>query len=125
LFQSAGIKRDLFELSNRIHHLTLQNGNTFAVMYLKEAVRLTMKRIAGHPEKCITFPRVATRRGLPLIIPGKIRLLIEADDLGVTKIVLSLLSIYRVMKARAVLNLNTIVSPFKGVTSYFQEDELK
>jgi hypothetical protein len=83
-------------------------------MYLKEAHRLTMKAVAGTPERCETFPRVATRRGYPLIIPGVLRLEIEKKTVLVIKIVLTLLSIYRVIKISPVLKIDSITSPFTG-----------
>jgi hypothetical protein len=65
---------------------------------------------------CKTFPRVATRRGLPLIIPGPIRLRMEAKDAGVIKLTLSMLSVYRVIKIRGLLKLSTITAPFGGLS---------
>jgi hypothetical protein len=56
------------------------NGSTFSVKYLKEAFRLTTKTLAGEHPRSSYEPRVATRRGLPLIIPGSLRLKIEGKD---------------------------------------------
>jgi hypothetical protein len=97
-----------------IKNLTAKNGTVFAVLYLKEAHRLFMKSLAGQPEKCETLIRVATRRGLPLIIPGSLRLLIESGDLVSIRLVGSILSIYRVLKVKANLKINTITDVFTG-----------
>jgi hypothetical protein len=91
------------------------SGFTFTVSYLKEALRLCQKAIAGEPTVSHSEPRVASRRGLPLIIPGSLRLLIEAKDPRVTKGVLTVLSVFRVMPAQPKLKLETITSPFSGL----------
>lgn len=59
-------------------------------------------------------PRVSIRRGLPLIIPGSLRLLIERRDPLIIKGVLTILSAYRILPALPVLKLETITSPFTG-----------
>lgn len=107
----------MLELSNRIDSLWRHNGDDFTVTYLKEAHRLFVKAISGQPESCKTCPRLATRRGLPLIIPGSLRLRIEAGELDVIKLVLTLLSVFRVMRAKSKLKLETITAPFKGVAT--------
>jgi hypothetical protein len=73
-----------------------------------------MKALAGEPEVCKTSPRVATRRGLPLIIPGALRLKMERRDIPVIQLVLSILTVYRVLKIPPILKLNTITDVFCG-----------
>lgn len=90
------------------------NGPDFTVSYLKEAYRLYLKVIAGKPESALFPLRVASRRGLPLIVPGKLRLLIESRDTVTLKAVGTLLSVFRVIKASPKLNVSTIVDPFSG-----------
>lgn len=102
-----------------------RNGPLFTVMYLKESHRLTMKQLGGSPGKCETFPRVATRRGLPLIVPGKLRLLIEQNDISVIRGVLSIITVYRVINCKSTLKLSTITDPFKGRVERFSPHELK
>lgn len=91
------------------------SGFTFTVQYLKEALRLCQKAIAGDPQRSSQEPRVATRRGLPLIIPGDLRLLIEAKDPKVIKVVLTMISVFRVFPSLPKLKLETITGPFKGL----------
>lgn len=81
---------------------------------MKECLRLVQKQIANEPTQSLIEPRVATRRGLPLIIPGDLRLLIEAKDPKVIKLVLTVISVFRVMPAVPKLKLETITSPFTG-----------
>lgn len=83
-------------------------------MYLKEAFRLTTKTLAGEHPVSLNEPRVATRRGLPLIIPGQLRLRIEARQPNIIKLTLTLLSSYRMMPASPKLKLETITDLFKG-----------
>lgn len=99
--------------------LTL-SGKSFTISYLKEAHRLTMKTLAGES----TEPgevRVAMRRGLPLIIPGSLRLLIEAKDTRIIKYVLTMLSVFRVIPSYPKLKLETITSPHKGLVKTLPE----
>jgi len=112
-------------LINRIRHLYKTNGSLFTVMYLKESHRLVMKALAGQPEKCEPPLRVATRRGLPLIIPGHLRISIENREPGVVRLVLSIITVYRVLKAPPKLKLSTITDPFSGLWSELPINELK
>lgn len=65
--------------------------------------------------------RVGMRRGLPLIIPGDLRLLIEAKDTVVIKLTLTILSVFRVMPSYPKLKLETITSPFNGISESVPE----
>jgi hypothetical protein len=105
----------LLKLGLRIESMVKLSGMTFTVQYLKECLRLCQKHIAGESTQSSDEPRVAVRRGLPLIIPGDLRLRMEAKDLRVIKVVLTVLSVFRVMPAAPKLKLETITSPFKGV----------
>lgn len=97
------------------------NGKTFTVQYCKEAFRLMSKSLGGEVTQSSSEPRVANRRGLPLIIPGALRLLIEAGDQKVIRVVFTVLSVYRVIPAYPKLKLGTIISPFSGVNSDLPE----
>jgi hypothetical protein len=100
------------------------NGADFTVSYLKEAYRLYLKAIAGEPESAQLPLRVASRRGLPLIVPGRLRLLVEGRDFLTIKAVGSLLSVFRVIKASPVLKLGTITDPFAGNSPVMGEWEV-
>jgi hypothetical protein len=69
-------------------------------------------------------PRVASRRGLPLIIPGVIRLQIEAGNPVVIRTVLTILSVYRIIKYPGSLKLATITDPFKGLSETLDKVEV-
>jgi len=112
-------------LTLRIDTLWSKNGPTFTVQYLKNCCLLVNKMISGENVSDLSEPRVASRRGLPLIIPGSLRLQIEAQDLRVIKVVLSLLSVYRLMKSRSQYKLETIYTPFNGVVDVLPLYEIK
>jgi hypothetical protein len=82
-----------------------------------------MKSLAGE----VTHPqgvRLATRRGLPLIIPGYLRLLIEKGDVPAIRVVLTILSMYRVISIPPILKINTITDPFTGLVKSLPIEEI-
>jgi hypothetical protein len=98
------------------------NGKTFTVQYLKESHRLVSKTLSGELSRSSDEPRVATRRGLPLIIPGELRLLLEGGNApSMVRAVLTLLTSYRVMPAAPKLKLETITASFSGLTKTLPE----
>lgn len=113
-------KNGYLVLINRIHSLIEKSGNKYATLYLKECVRLCHHWVAGRPTTCPQLDgsvRVATRRGLPLIIPGLLRLQMEGGDWVCVRVVLTYLSVFRIIKFPGVLKLSTITDPFKGISS--------
>jgi len=93
-------------------------------VYLKEAHRLVTKVLAGTPEVAKADCRVATRRGVPLIIPIELRTLIESGDIVGIRITLSILSLFRLIKATPKENLSTITRPFEGLGSTLNLPEI-
>lgn len=92
--------------------------------YLKEAHRLSSHWLSGNPTTCSGSVRVAAR-GLPLIIPGRLRNAIYArKNLNILRAVLTFLSTFRVMDAELKLKLNTITDPFSGIEKTLPQDEL-
>lgn len=71
-----------------------------------------------------TIP-VGISRGLPRLIPPKLRLLIEAGDVKALKITLTILNLYRVWPCEPKLKLETITDPFKGLSETLPIRELK
>lgn len=115
------IHTEVLRLGKRIEHLLTTNGATFTVLYLKEAHRLMSKTLGGESVRSSSEPRVASRRGLPLIIPGYLRLLIEAKESRVIRLVFTILTVYRVIPAYPKLKLGTITSPFSGLVKTLPE----
>jgi len=93
------------------------SGMTFTTQYLKECLRIIQKHTASEPTTSSSEPRVATRRGLPLILPGELRLQLEKVDRDprLLKLVLTIVSVYRVLPAAPKLKLETITGPFSGL----------
>jgi len=127
-FLDPGFPFQFKEMANRIRALWIGNGRKFVVTYLKEATRLVHHFLSGKPATCdmnaAGGPRVASRRGLPLIIPGVIRLQIEADNPVVIRAVLTILSVYRIIKYPGSLKLATITDPFKGLSETLDKVEV-
>lgn len=118
-------RHSFIKLTNRIVSHMKHSGPTFTVQYLKEAHRLTMKAVAGERASSTDEPRVATRRGLPLIIPGVLRVLIEDRNPVVIRGVLTLLSIYRVMRSRPKMKLSSITGDFVGMSKTLLDREVE
>lgn len=72
--------------------------------------------VSGNPVFVTTEMPISITKGVPTIIPGSLRLLIYQRDLRIIRGVLSLLSVYRVMKIPTKLKLETITSPFTGLS---------
>jgi len=120
-------------LTTRMVFLWKKSGKKFLVLYLKETVRMV---IAFLNHSKYTLPKGGTqarkdRRGLPTIIPGKLRHLIRlARDEGqwrsilATRTVLTILSFYRVMAFSAKPSLASITDAFVGKDPLFPSGEL-
>jgi len=85
------------ELMRRIEFYKDKSGTKFVVLYLKEALRLVQHWKSGNFSTAIPGGvRVASRRGLPTVIPGQLRLQLERGDRVALRAVLTLLSIFRI-----------------------------
>jgi len=82
------------------------------------------KTLGGERVSSSDEPRVSTRRGLPLIIPGNLRLLIESKDIKVIRLIFTILTVYRVIPAYPKLKLGTITGPFTGIVKTLPELDL-
>jgi hypothetical protein len=102
---------------NKIMDLRKNSGTKFTVQYLKLANLLTIHYLSGNPRTSGPEIRVATSYGLPLIIPKSLRDLISSGDRVVIRVVLAILSVFRVMSYKGSLKLSTITSPFTGVST--------
>lgn len=116
LLSTKECRTHVFSMISAFHTMAKKNGTVFLVQYLKESHRLTLKALSGSPEKCITSPRVATRAGIPLIIPPYLRYGLYRRDKVIVQLVLTLLNFYRVIKIKASLKINTITDKFGGLS---------
>lgn len=116
-----------YELIRRIETLWTSNGKQFVVLYLKEATRLCQFYIAGNPTSSNASTRVASRSGLPTLLPSDLRRDFHnphSDSRISWKVVLAVLSLYRVIKVPGKLKLSTITDPFSGISTTLNVGEL-
>lgn len=114
-------------LGQRIDTMIQCNGTAFAVRYLKRSHMLFASAVAGNPLPSheLGVEWVATVRGFPRIIPGSLRLLVEAGDLRIARVILTIITYYRIIKIPGILKLSTITDPFKGISTTLPIYELK
>jgi hypothetical protein len=106
--------------------LRRNSGDTWTVGYLKEAHRLSSHWLSGNPDSSSSGSIRVSVRGLPLIIPGRLRnAMYSRKDLNFLRAVLTLLSTFRVMDAKNQLKIETITSPFKGLSPVLPKEELQ
>jgi len=121
---SKGIVSALKLLNSRIVKLVETSGWTFCFLYLKEVVRLTIRALSGQPEACWnnSIPRVKRdSTGLPTIIPLSLRIAFRSykENIGIVRVTLCILSVYRVFKVPVKPDLDSIIRPFEGLASTF------
>lgn len=116
-------------LNSRIVTLVNNNGWNFTFLYLKEALRLTFRALAGQPERGgDKLPRVVCDpTGFPKIIPLSLRRALREplENVNIVRGTLTLLSCFRVFPTKVTPDTGTITSPFSGVTRTLPFDEVK
>ncbi|AGC24232.1 RNA-dependent RNA polymerase [Sclerotinia sclerotiorum mitovirus 3] len=117
-------KPSFMKFATRIESLWIHNGLIFTVKYLKECLRICQHFVSGNPVLVTTEMPISIVRGIPTIIPGNLRLLMHSRDLSVIRGVLSLLSVFRIMKIPSTLKLESITGPFTGLDSTLPKYEL-
>jgi hypothetical protein len=103
-----------FTMKDRIEFLLKKSGPTFTVKYLKEAMRVTQKFIAGQPQVASIGVSVSLVNGLPKLVPGPLRGLIRAGDQLTIRATLTVLTLYKLLDCRPNLKINSITDPFTG-----------
>jgi hypothetical protein len=116
--------KNILELWNR-------NGSLFLTQYLSECVRAVICW-AGSESFVSNKVRVKlSSAGLPVIIPASLRVRMyqmkrsSTEGWLITKVVLTVLSVYRVIGCPPNLKLGTITDPFTGVTRSLPLAELR
>jgi hypothetical protein len=112
-------------MKDRIEKFIKLSGPTFTVQYLKEATRITQKFISGEVQSKSEGVAVSIVNGLPSIIPGPLRMKIRDGDPVTIRAVLTLLSLYKLLKCRPKLKLNTITDPFTGISKVLNPIRVK
>lgn len=108
-----------------INKMNKKNGPDFTVAYLKESYRIVTKWISGSPvDTSQGVLRVGTRQGLPTIIPSLLRKEILSGNKLSLRVVLTILSFFRVIRATSTLKLSTITGSFTGKSKKLPDYEV-
>lgn len=94
-------------------------------MYLKECLRLIQKFISGNREELSIGIKLGITNGLPSILPNELRSFIRAGSNKEVRAILSIISIFRVLKCAPRVKLNTITDKFNGLYSMLNPMEVK
>lgn len=106
-----GLKR----LCRSVLKLLRDNGAAWTICYLKEAYILTVHFVAGNRARSCEGPVwVSLVSGLPKVIPGALRAHMRARNVFVTRLVLSILGLYRIIALDGKIKIETITGPFTG-----------
>lgn len=111
-------------LMSRIIRLWKNNGITFVVLYTKECVRILQHYVGGDIVLASDKFVIGIVGGIPSIIPGTLRTLIRSGDQKTIRGVLSLLSVYRVLKIPGKLKIDYITGPFTGLSDTLPTNEI-
>jgi len=93
------------------------NGKTFVVKYLKICYIMTVIVLSGSKYTVSPGDPIigTTKEGLPRIIPIAFREgILTNSQPEITRVVLSIFSLYRVIRIPSILKLNTITDGFNG-----------
>lgn len=85
---------------------------------------LTQKYISGEKVRVTETLPFSLVGGLPRIIPGPFRKLIREGDQNVIRLVLTALSLFRILRCPGNLKLETITKPFTGLSEELPSYEL-
>nr|UPW42091.1 MAG: putative RNA dependent RNA polymerase [Xinjiang mito-like virus 79] len=112
--------RMLHNFAKFLVKMTKNHGDVYTVKYLKASQLCIQKKLAGQPFKSMrevepdyNLPRLS-KSGLPVIIKLQDRAAICNDSLRITRLWLSIFSIYRVIKVPFNPKLATITDQFSG-----------
>jgi len=116
-------------MMKRIHSLVKTNGWTFTFQYLKESLRLCVQSLGGVPD-LDNFNGCLVRRdshGIPKIIPLRLRLAFRGDhssNRNIIRLVLMLVSVFRIFPTLPKPDLGSILNPFSGVGQTLLNEEV-
>lgn len=114
-----------FLLGDRIVSLIRFSGPLHTVMYLKEALRIIQKFISGEKQTESDGIRMGLASGLPSILPSSLRASIRGRETNEIRAILTIVSLFRVLRYEPKLKLSTITDPFKGLCPTLPRFELK
>lgn len=92
-------------------------------------MRLVIRALSGNPEPKFQSGIMVKRdhKGLPTIIPSKLRVFLSdyRNNQRVVVCILSIISVFRVFPTNVKPSLETIIAPFDGVTRTFDSSVIK
>lgn len=125
-FRCTPWSKDLFQFVRELNALADRNGLTFLTQYLKECLRLTMTALvrapAKSPDKSVLVG--TAQSGLPRIIPSSLRKEMLKGNSSVIRVVLTVLSVYRLLVIPGKLKLSTITDNFSGLNDTLPTGEV-
>lgn len=92
----------------RITKLHFHRGKKGLGMYLKESQRCLLQFLAGTPESGRTG--VKLEKGLPVLLPGKLRAKVQEGDIAAVRTALTLLGVARAIYHKGTAKIHTITS---------------
>lgn len=127
----------LITVVDRYQKLLNTNGNNFSFTYTKQVLHLVVQFLAGGPLAGLIVKEVQSGIlvkvdpvGLPTILPLELRRRLEKAKANLISskleviTILSVLSIFRVLKTKPTANLSSITEPFSGYSRTLQSDML-
>jgi hypothetical protein len=102
-----------------------KSGSSFTVKYLKECLRIIQKFISGEKLTTSMGIHLGIVHGLPKILPRELRLYIRNNSEKEIRVILAIISVFRVLKCAPSLKLNTITDKFSGTSEYLNPMEVK
>lgn len=126
---------ELITVCDRYLKLLSTNGNNFTFTYTKQVLHLTVQFLAGGPLSGLIVHEVKSGIlvkvdpvGLPSILPLSLRKRLEKAKANLLSsklelvCILSVLSIFRVLKTNPTADLSSITQPFSGYSRTFDAD---
>lgn len=116
LFNRSEVETESQRLIKRILRMVNNNGYNYTFKFLKEIVRLVIHYCADSQTSPVGFWISLDKDRLPRFLPKALRRLITSKDFIGTRLVLTLLSIYRVFPTRVIPDLDSIIGAHTGDT---------
>jgi hypothetical protein len=125
---TASSVKALFIYAKRVRQLHGQMGPKGCAIYLKTCYLLLQHSAGGMVDAspwALGANVATTRRGIPRILPVQHRILVSQGDVGVIRLWLSILGLYRVLEFKGTLKLKTITNPGIDISGFRTQEWLR
>lgn len=92
---------------------------------MKESLRIIQKFISGEKVGSSIDVGMGLAYGLPRILPKELRSYIRSNSVREIRAILTIISIFRVLRCTPKVKINTITDPFSGLYQYLNPMEVK